>query len=339
MHVTENTPVTASGESAQPATSRITRHAATTNEIWAIAALLKDGTKAAARRALIAHNRRSRETDIDAVLTAEKVVRGRREGRLFARPKSRPSLIQRLETVRSEAVATVARQTFRHGAAGGHTMNVVFVDSSAQVSYTVVMDRNWDTYRGAFKGWAANEDHHTIAVPIDWRTRVQRRGLATLGGMMTLDAHPLQSFEGVQVFLAKWASQGRGFDVKVHQGYIALSGEEHFHAETHEQAIRGLHRKRSSAERVYFDRYNSSVDEFVKCYGRYKIAVTLDDARMTGSCEYGIRSWCETTGLPYDDGRASMQQVLTAFRAAPQIEVRRAILEAVRKHRSEVRRA
>jgi len=61
---------------------------------------------------------------------------------------------------------------------------------------------NRDTYAGNFKGWSATEDHHRISVPADWRVRVQRRGLAAVGGMMTLDVHPLVPHGDIELFQA-----------------------------------------------------------------------------------------------------------------------------------------
>ena len=60
---------------------------------------------------------------------------------------------------------------------------------------------------------------------------------------------------------------------------------------------------------------------------------SVPDARDTGSCEFGILSWCNAVGLDYKAGAAPLQRVLDAFRVRPQIEVRRAVLNAVRRHR------
>jgi hypothetical protein len=74
-------------------------------------------------------------------------------------------------------------------------MTVTFAVTTGEVNYCVTMDRNWDIYAGKYKGWAANEDHHLLSVPADWRRRVFARGLATAGGMMTLYAHALEPLQ------------------------------------------------------------------------------------------------------------------------------------------------
>ena len=68
-----------------------------------------------------------------------------------------------------------------------------------------------------------------------------------MGGMMTLDAHPLISDGDVRIYAATWARQGRGFSVTVDRGYIALLDDEHFHAESAQAAIKGVLRKAKSA--------------------------------------------------------------------------------------------
>lgn len=217
-------------------------------------------------------------------------------------------------------------------------MRIGYALTASKVNYVVSMSSNRDTYRGAFKGWAANEDHHLIHIPRDWLVRVQGRGLAMLGGMLTLDLHPLEAAGEVCVYAATWARQGRGYEVHVDRGFIATLLGEHYHAETAESAIVGVRRKAKIASRrpvaARFEPYEATVEAFEERYKRIHLVVTLADARDTGSCEFGIRSWCESVGLSYEEGNAPLQQVLQGFRTLPQVEVRRAVVHAVRRHRA-----
>lgn len=245
--------------------------------------------------------------------------------------------LTRIDAVRRKAVATEARLILRNGAAGGHTMRVGFAVDASKVNYVVTMEQNRDTYAGAYKGWTANEDHHCIMVPKDWRLRVQRKGLANLDGMMTLDAHPLMPDGEVEVCAATWVRQGRGYDVHVERGYIAVFGDEHFHADSAQAAIKGVRRKAKLAcapVRSVMSPYKITVDAFVKRYVGRDMTVSVSDAAESGSCDFGIRSWCGFVGLDYDLGEATMAQVLEGFRMRPQAEVRRAVLYAVRRHRA-----
>jgi hypothetical protein len=299
------------------------------SDIGRIAASLAARTKVAGTQAGFSR----RACDIDELLAACKDIDEVRRRRKWRRGAQSPSIFERLREQRVNAVCATARKLFRRGAAGGHSMTVTFAVTAAEVAYTVRLDRNWDTYKGAYKGWAANEDHHLLCVPADWRCRVLARGLATVGGMMTLDAHVLEPAGDIRLFAATWASQGRGYNVKVSRGFIAAADGEHYHAETVEMALRGIQRKAKAQQRSCAGDYKSTVEDFVRRYKRFAGAVTLDDARMTGSCEYGIRSWCERVGLDYELGEAPLRAVLDAFQRCPQVEVRRAVISAVRRER------
>ena len=217
-------------------------------------------------------------------------------------------------------------------------MRVGFALNASKVNYVVTMDQNRDTYRGAYKGWAASEDHHLITVPMDWRLRVERKGLASLGGMMTLDAHPLIPDGDVRIYAATWARQGRGFSVTVDRGYIALLDDEHFHAESAQAAIKGVRRKLKAADapvRGLVSPYDLSIEGFIARYEGRNLSVSVSDAENSGSCDFGIRSWCEFVGLDYSSDTAPLKMVLDGFRKRPQEEVRRTVVHAVRLHRAQ----
>lgn len=216
-------------------------------------------------------------------------------------------------------------------------MTVEFATDSTEVGYHVVMARNYNTYRGRFKRWAAREDHHRIRVPRDWRTRVLSKGLADLSGLMTLDAHQLDCAGDAQLFAATWAAQGRGYDVQVHHGYIARIGHEHFHADTPQAALAGVRRRvRANADLPPFE---LSAAAFVRRYRGIDATVTLEDAYGSGSCDYGIRSWCAAVGLDYGKREATLTEVLDGFVKRPQVEVRRAVLHALRRQGAHARLA
>lgn len=257
----------------------------------------------------------------------------------FEAPSSAPAGTpqSRLQKLRENAVLAAAKSCLRHGAAGGSSFTVRLTKNPSEVGYTVTMDSNRDTYRGHYKGWAAAEDHHVITVPADWRVRVQRRGLAIVGGMLTLDLQPLVGHGDVELFQAVWASQARGYGVTTHRGVMARLGNEVFHAPSLEGAIRGVTRKHKLANSPARERvgaYQLTVDGFVARYARYGyVPVSVEDARDTGACEYGIQSWCHAVGIDLQAGSVPLSRVLTGFRIQPLVEVRRTVLHAIKAQR------
>lgn len=151
--------------------------------------------------------------------------------------------------------------------------------------------------------------------------------------MLTLDAHELSSTDpACRLFAAVWARQGRGYSVHVERGYIALLNGECYHGATAEKAVAGVRHKAGCA--TAGNSLGLSIAEFVARYARFaSYPITLQDARDSGSCEYGIRAWCNAVQLPYSVGTATVGEVLAAFERRPQVEVRRAVLHAVRRAR------
>lgn len=147
------------------------------------------------------------------------------------------SVTQRLERLRKTTVKETLKRCFRYGAPGGTTIKVTL---GGTPSYSVSMEKNWDVYKGAYKGWAANADHHFVTVPTDWLSTVRNRGLAIVDGMMTLSASPASEIDGIEVYKAVWARQGRGYDVVTAAGFIARSGKAVAHGKTSEEAVRQL---------------------------------------------------------------------------------------------------
>lgn len=255
---------------------------------------------------------------------------------LLPRPTGRPacrlpagSLAYRLAAAREAAVERA--DPMRRGAAGGGSYQVRLTDDPAAVGYTVTAGVNRTTYAGRYKGWAAREDHAVVTVPADWRVRVERRRLAVLGGLFTLDAAPLEGAPaGVALYAAVWAAQGRGYAVSVSRGYLAVSGRESYHGATPAAALEGLRRKLRGAE--WAAKLESApLDELAAEHAAVRVRIA--DARAIGACEYGIRSWCHATGLDYAAGEASVEDVYAAYKWEPRPEARLAILHALRRVR------
>lgn len=232
----------------------------------------------------------------------------------------------------------------REGAAGGTTFTVALTRDPSAVSYSVTIGANRDTYKGRYKGWAAREDHHRVVVPHGWLTRVYRRGLACVDGMLTLDAAPLDHApEGVALYAAVWAEQGRGYEVHTRRGVLAIAADgTAYHGADARAAVQGLQRKltgrRLAAEWAAL--VSASQDRFRAAVAPHAdLLVLVADARAIGACEYGIRSWCNTVGIEYEAGATTLADVLAGYERQPAPEARAAILHALRRARRQVRLA
>ena len=339
------------------------RRQPTDHQLSALASLNRDvQTKKHARLVLRNNCFSGSETNVDALIQRIDTIKCARNNRFRMRIQARLGFVpsvnrpsgratvrlpehtpaERLEKVRQSAVILAAKACLRYGAAGGSSFQVCLTCDPKAVDYQVVMGANRDTYGGAFKGWSANEDHHKICVPADWRLRVQRRGLTIAGGMMTLDVHPLVPHGDIELFQAVWVGQARGYGVTIHRGVMARLGAEVYHGQDAQHSIRGVLLKSRQANASHANAvsgYGLSIEAFIERYARFgRVVVDVEDARDSGACEYGIQSWCRAVGIDMSQEHAPLRSILDGFRLQPQIEVRRAVLLAIKRHRAETRR-
>lgn len=161
-------------------------------------------------------------------------------------PVWRGTPAQRLEVLRKTAIRKVFTSTFRQPAHG--ETKVVLTDDPAKVGVTQTPYDDWNVYAKSYRHAPARCLDTVVTVRLRWRTRVERRGLAVLNGMMTLDAI-LVGVEAndVRLLYATWAAQGRGNSINVVNGFIAISNGVSYHADTAERTLLGLWRKVRSA--------------------------------------------------------------------------------------------
>lgn len=295
----------------------------------------KRALKAAGMKQTLAHDVLSAKTEIDraraAKLKAKASHRRHPTGRApVILPSGTPA--QRLEALRVREVAAAFTLAFRQPAHGN--MTVVLTDDPAKVGIVQVDRDDWDVYAKSYRHGPAKCLDNTITVPASWRARVQRRGLTILDGMMTLDASPIEgSPDGVSVYAATLAAQGRGNSVNVSSGYIAAASGLSYHADSPYRALSGLKRKIASAKWEAEVRH-ADLDQLVGRCG--DVAVRISDARAIGACEYGIKAWCCRVGIDYISGVSTVSRVYEAYQAVPAPEARSAILHAIRRSRKHV---
>lgn len=236
-------------------------------------------------------------------------------------PWERGTLEQRLTAL----IARKLPRTLKSGAAGGSSRTVVLTRDLAQVSYRVRMAENRDTYKGSYKGYAAAEDHHTITVPRAWMARVERRGLAVVDGLLTLDAAPLDAPQGVELFAAVWARQGRGYDAITERGYIARAGRHTYHAASVRAALAGLQRKMEGVVLA-----GPSMARLAELHSG--VWVSLANVRAIGACEPGILNWVSRTNMQrqFAAGGATVAEIAAGYEVCPAPEARAAVMLAIR---------
>lgn len=194
-------------------------------------------------------------------------------------------------------------------------------------------------YTGEKAGkWAIQATNTFVTVPADWRVRVQRKNLAIVDGLMTLDASPLEA-SGCELFAATWARRTGAKNIAIDHGYIARAGAVSYHAATADQALTGLAKK--TRELAFSARLNAA--DLSALIARCPDArVSVGDAKAVGACVYGIRSWCAAVGLnvAYDEatktltGSATLAEVHTAYQREPRPEARAALLRTLRRQRA-----
>lgn len=252
-----------------------------------------------------------------------------RKGPLATLPKG--TLDQRLARVRKAAVLNTLGSVIDQHSHGDWTC--VLATDPAKVGV-----RCEQYYTGEKAGkWSIRATDTCITVPADWRMRVQRRGLALVDGLMTLDASPLEA-QGCELFAATWARRTGVKGVSVDRGYIARSGAVTYHGKTVDQALTGLTKK---ARQLEISARLASADLGALVAKCPQVLVSVGDASATGACMYGIRSWCEAVGLPveYDlttdtlSGQASLAEVYAAYQREPRVEARATILRVLRRNR------
>lgn len=245
-------------------------------------------------------------------------------------PNGTPSW--RLDLIRKHVIEGEFLRSFRQPAHGG--TNVFLTDNPGDVGVVQRVTDDWDLYAKSYGHGPARVQHTIITAPTKWRTRVEKRGLALLDGMMTLDAALLEGApEGVSIYASRWVSQGRGTSVNVSNGIIAVSGDLSYHADSAQRALAGIKRKIDGAK---WQAELRTADLSAVVSRIPSVLVMLSDARAIGACEYGIRAWCSRTGIDYEAGQATISEVYLAYQSSPAPEARGAILHAARRARQHI---
>lgn len=251
------------------------------------------------------------------------------------------SMNQRLEArIRRAVIAAYNASALDLSVAGDEDWTVIATTHPGEVGVTAGTYKDWgDRYSGSKSRYAKTAIKVEVTVPHGYLSRVISRNLAVVDGMMTIDAQPMDCREpGIEVYRARWISQGIGKSIHVHEGFIARTSDHAlgFHGKTYASALTGLRRKQTLAEHpdTAAERSDQAIKAFARRWSDKDFLVSVQDAKDTGSCDYGIRSWCHANALPYDAGEVHISAVVEAYRKMPLPEARRAILHAWNRQQS-----
>lgn len=304
-----------------------------------LAALTRPGTKVAAKAALkaaglkqtLADDLISEAATLKKLRAAKAAARAERRNGTGRRPVRLPhgTPLERLTAQRIAAVRAAYAHSYRKATHGQIVVHLT--TDPADVGSRQDERQEWGAYGRACKYPMRVQDTH-LTVPADWRVRIARRGLAVVDGMMTLDAAPLDGAPaGIELYIATWLVQGRGTSTVVQRGAIARDAAGHsYHGADPQRALAGLQRKIKGAQWEAVVRH---ADLAVLVAQVPDTLVRISDARAIGACEYGIKSWCNRTGLPYESGQATLAEIWAAYQAIPVPEARAAMLHALRRAR------
>lgn len=131
----------------------------------------------------------------------------------------------RLDELRVSTVTKAAKATLRHGAPGGTSFGISFVEPGQPADYTIETRKNWDTY-GRRCVYPALEDHHRITVERGWLSTVRKIGGPTIKGCLILAAKAeVMSEDGERsIWKATIARQGVGYSAVVEERWIGCWG-------------------------------------------------------------------------------------------------------------------
>jgi hypothetical protein len=179
-------------------------------------------------------------------------------------------------------------------------------------------DEGWIDYKR--HGWrrGIKSQKIVITIPLRWDSRVADRGLAVVDGLLTLDADSIKAApDGVELYRAVWARQGRGLAIDRERGVIARHTESgttyHSHDDDPKKAIAGLKRKmtaqgvpsdvrRARSQAAATTRAARRAEQLGRLIDRVRaydlseidhVVVTRRDSIRAGNCEPGTDAFID----------------------------------------------
>ncbi len=226
-----------------------------------------------------------------------------------------------------------------------HGLELICPNGKSTGGLKVRSEDDWDYYSKrslSSKVWTYFE----LTLGPQWWLNVKKAGLAICDGMLTVSAS-LQS-EGLgdipRIYKASWLVQSAGYNYRLAFGYIGVldtpSGQLYYHSEVNpRKAYLGVLRKDkksiacTTASELLSKLLKTEGQQLIDlCKPLQSLTCTVHDARLTGSCESGIESWCNTAGLPYRRLSAPFLDVLSAYHKHPNPNAKLALRHCLKRY-------
>lgn len=197
--------------------------------------------------------------------------------------------------------------------------------------------KNWHYYAKSFR-FPKIEHDVIITVNPDWDKAVRDRDLPFLGGMLTMSAKPahkgrhrkaleLAAQLGSELFEAVWVRKGRGFQVTMENGFIAVKRTSlglipatAYHGESAMGAVEGCHRKFQNIDHLPLEIRDVPADA----------VATWADAGAVGACREGVINWCNLVGIDHAKASVPLIDVVRGYYLKPMPEAKAIILRVLR---------
>lgn len=213
----------------------------------------------------------------------------------------------------------------------------VSVFIGAEVQAETNTDYDYGYYAKSY-GHPKKIQNPVVTVLKDWDTAIQSRGLALLGGMLTLSAKPAKKQKevlqladkvGVELYEAVWV-RNRGFQLRTETGFIAVKRTSlgvlphtAYHSESPKKAVNGAYRKYQNSD------YNLPLE---KRDVPADATATWSDAHAVGACESGVKNWCDSVGIDYKQESVPLIDVVRGYYAYPLPEAKAIILRVLKQY-------
>ena len=250
---------------------------------------------------------------LEKIKEAKEVIKKKRAKRFNLSRKPQVSTLQdRLNKIRLDRLRSILDDTYRIQSRSRVYIVYMQNDKTVKMSKSPTFNRY---------GRAGNIVSITIFLSPDWHKDVEQAGLALIDNLFTMSAEKLED----NLYKASWLEQGRGYDIKLISGYIAINGNMSYHSTiSAEDAKTKLERKIKRSAKPRLNRIQK-LEQAVKVMP--DLVVSIDDVKAVGACDSGIRSFQAKHNL---SNSTTLDQLWAIYQTDKRSELLLAMIYAVK---------